>query len=120
MLSAFPITWVSSSLLAADLGAGAVPLTACILRAQQQAALPIRTTSYVSAVAGPDIQVFAPETHTAQLLGEPGRLEGNMPRCTAERPGEELVFPSTARELRPGPSLSIVRRLFIVQLLGGI
>lgn len=67
-----------------------MPLTACILRAQQPAALPIRTTSYLSAVARPDIQVFAPESHTAQLLGEPGSLQGNMPRCTAERPGEVL------------------------------
>ena len=56
-----------------------MPLTACVLRAQEEAILPVRTTRYFRAVAGPDFQVFA------QLAGEPGNPEGNMSHSTAER-----------------------------------
>lgn len=61
-----------------------MPLTACILRAQEEAVLPVRTTSFRT-VAGPDFQVFAPASHTAQLADEPG----NMPHSTAERPWDQ-------------------------------
>lgn len=42
---------------------------ACILRAQQQAALSIRTLSYVSAVARPDTQAFAPRDPHSTAAG---------------------------------------------------